>query len=328
MWFMAYQQMYATYYVTSTDDGLTWSAPVSVYIKNPQRFDVELNLVCSDSKALVLISSGSTASVNAPDLDIVAVRCAPRGSACLPPSMVHQNYTENTTERNFDGVYLNGTNWMVVWDSNMSGTRQLFLAVSTDDGVSWNASQALTSEASPSLSPEIDHWMGSEIIMAWESESPRGFRNITYTTMSITQLLTSPETVQLQNVVFYKKVITNQTLDLFHTMASDGESTAVITFKSTTTQFGLANANQLFPFTIGDSDCFLNGTVGYRNYSCQPTFCRGLPPSNPEFFCKFVESRLQNESRWQNDRRFDFPIGGTCISTCPTFTSPVAYALD
>ncbi|MFQ5416365.1 MAG: exo-alpha-sialidase [Myxococcota bacterium] len=172
----------------STDGGATWSAvaALNATAASDSGDDTAPNVVTDASGNWVVVWSSADdlgAGIGS-DWDIVASRSTDSGVTWTVPAAVNGNATTDSGGDTQPQIDTDGANWLAVWRSTDSlggtvgGDADIFVAASTDAGISWSAAAALNnnaaSDAGKDSKPDVAVDDVGNWVVAWRSTEDLG----------------------------------------------------------------------------------------------------------------------------------------------------------
>jgi hypothetical protein len=140
----------------STDDGVSFGTPVN------------LSSNATNSYAPAVVISGSTVLVAWVDNDDIVVARSTDGGVSFGTPV---NLSNNAGISETPAVVISGNTVLVAWDDDTPGNSEIFVARSTDGGVSFGTPVNLSSNAGNSYDASMVI-SGSSVLVAWDDDTP------------------------------------------------------------------------------------------------------------------------------------------------------------
>ncbi len=168
----------------SIDNGATWTTPVPLNINATT--DTEDDFVpdlCTDEAGnwiAVWYSRNTLGGISGPEPDILVARSSNNGATWTNPLPLNSNSASDTNHDFFPHAATDGNgNWIVVWESlTIPGDWDIFVARSTNNGVSWSTVAALNTNAATDSGDDINVHLATDAagnwVAVWSSEDALG----------------------------------------------------------------------------------------------------------------------------------------------------------
>ncbi len=172
------------FFSSSSDNGATWSAQQA--LGGPMTANIGLgqgNSVAYNGSSFVAVwGSTEDLGTNGSDGDIFYSIISNPGFVASPAAVLNSNAATDTGADTFPSLSANGSDLVVVWESNenlaSAGTDDdIFTARSSDGGSTWSATSLLASNATTDVGddnrPRVAN-DGSTFVVVWDSTDPLG----------------------------------------------------------------------------------------------------------------------------------------------------------
>lgn len=140
------------YYSRSTDFGSTWTAPAALNTNAPsdEGSDSRIRIATDGGVWVATWSSTDTLGDTIDwDADILFARSVDDGANWTSPAAVDTTAATDITQDDFPSIAIDAAgNWAIAWrGTNVNDDAEVFVARSTDDGASWQATEFLNTNA-------------------------------------------------------------------------------------------------------------------------------------------------------------------------------------